>query len=125
MRHKIAGKRLSRSTGHRAALRRTLIKQLFEHERIRTTRAKAEAIRPQAERMITLAKRNGSVEGAEAVHIRRLATARLGDKEIVSKLFEDIAPRFENRQGGYTRMVKLGPRYGDSAEMVILELVEE
>lgn len=125
MRHKIAGKKLSRGTDERNALRRNLIKQLFEHERIRTTRAKAEAIRPQAEKLITLAKRNSSAEGAEAVHIRRLTTARLGDKEIVTKLFDDIAPRFENRQGGYTRMVKLGPRYGDSAEMVILELVEE
>jgi large subunit ribosomal protein L17 len=125
MRHKVAGKRLSRGKDERAALRKTLIKQLFEHERIRTTRAKADAIRGQAEKMITLAKRGNLAEGAEAVHIKRLAVARLGDKEIVSKLFEDIAPRFENRPGGYTRMVKLGPRYGDSAEMVILELVED
>jgi large subunit ribosomal protein L17 len=125
MRHKIAGKRLSRSRDERTALRRILIKQLFEHERIRTTRAKAEAIRGQAEKMITLAKRGNKAEGADAVHIKRLAVARLGDKEIVSKLFDDIAPRFEDRPGGYTRMVKLGPRYGDSAEMVLLELVEE
>jgi len=102
-----------------------LIKQLFEHERIKTTRAKAEFIRGQAEKLITLAKRGNGADGAEAVHTRRLAVARLGDKEIVSKLFEDIAPRFENRPGGYTRMIKMGPRYGDSAEMVILELVEE
>lgn len=125
MRHKIAGKKLSRGKDERTALRRILIKQLFEHERIRTTRAKAEAVRGQAEKMITLAKRSSNAEGADAVHIKRLATARLGDKEIVKKLFDDIAPRFENRQGGYTRMIKLGPRYGDSAEMVILELVEE
>jgi len=125
MRHKIAGKKLSRGKDERTALRRILIKQLFEHERIRTTRAKAEAIRGQAEKLITLAKRGNTVEGAAAVHVRRLAVARLGDKEIVSKLFEDIAPRFENRPGGYTRMFKLGPRFGDSAEMVILELVEE
>jgi large subunit ribosomal protein L17 len=125
MRHKVAGKRLSRGKDERIALRKNLIKQLFEHERIRTTRAKAEAIRGQAEKMITLAKRGNKAEGAQAVHIKRLAVARLGDKEIVSKLFEDIAPRFENRQGGYTRMVKMGPRYGDSAEMVLLELVEE
>jgi large subunit ribosomal protein L17 len=98
---------------------------LFEHERIRTTRAKAEAIRGQAEKMITLAKRGNKAEGENAVHIKRLAIARLGDKEIVGKLFDDIAPRFENRQGGYTRMIKMGPRYGDSAEMVLLELVEE
>jgi large subunit ribosomal protein L17 len=125
MRHKIAGKRLSRGKDERIALRRILIKQLFEHERIQTTRAKAEAIRGQAEKMITLAKRGRNAEGADAVHIKRLAFARLGDKDIVAKLFDDIAPRFENRQGGYTRMVKLGPRYGDSAEMVLLELVEE
>lgn len=125
MRHKIAGKKLSRGKDERIALRKNLIKQLFEHERVRTTRAKAEAIRGQAEKMITLAKRGNSAEGAQAVHIKRLAIARLGDKEIVAKLFDDIAPRFENRQGGYTRMVKMGPRYGDSAEMVLLELVEE
>lgn len=125
MRHKVAGKRLSRGKDERKALRRILTKQLFEHERIRTTRAKAEAVRGQAEKMITLAKRGNNAEGADAVHIKRLAIARLGDKDTVTKLFDDIAPRFENRQGGYTRMVKLGPRYGDSAEMVILELVEE
>ncbi|MBU0512995.1 MAG: 50S ribosomal protein L17 [Chloroflexi bacterium] len=125
MRHKIAGKRLSRSKDQRSALRRILIKQLFEHERIRTTRAKADAIRGQAEKLITLAKRGNKAEGAEVVHVRRLAVARLGDKEIVTKLFEDIAPRFEDRPGGYTRIIKLGPRFGDSAEMVLLELVEE
>ena len=125
MRHKIAGKRLSRDKDQRLALRKTMIKQLFDHERIKTTRAKAEMIRPQAEKLITLAKKGNKVEGADSVHQRRLAIARLGDKEIVKKLFEDIAPRFENRNGGYTRMVKMGPRFGDSAEMVILELVEE
>lgn len=125
MRHKIAGKRLSRGKDERTALRRILVKQLFEHERIRTTRAKAEFIRGQAEKMISLAKRGNRAEGADAIHIRRLAVARIGDKEITTKLFEDIAPRFENRPGGYTRMIKLGPRFGDSAEMVLLELVEE
>jgi large subunit ribosomal protein L17 len=125
MRHKVAGKKLSRSKDQRAALRRIMVKQLFEHERIRTTRAKAEVVRGHAEKLITLAKRGNAAEGAEAVHVRRLAAARLADKEIVSKLFDDIAPRFENRQGGYTRMTKLGPRLGDSSEMVILELVEE
>ena len=102
-----------------------MVKQLFEHERIRTTRAKAEAIRGQAESLITLAKRGNNAEGSEVVHVRRLMAARLGDKVIMNKLFEDIAPRFEDRQGGYTRMLKLGPRKGDQAEMVILELVEE
>ena len=125
MRHRVAGKKLSRSSGHRTALRRNLVSELIRHERIRTTRAKAQAIRGQAEKMITLAKRGLQVEGADAVHIKRLAISRLGDKEIVAKLFDDIAPRFENRQGGYTRLIKLGPRYGDSADMVLLELIED
>jgi large subunit ribosomal protein L17 len=125
MRHKVAGKRLDRHQGARNALRRTLVKQLFEHERIRTTKAKAQAIRGQAEKLITLAKRGLASEDADKlVHARRLAAARLADKEIVVKLFEDIAPRYEDRAGGYTRMLKLGRRSGDSAEMVILELVE-
>ena len=125
MRHRVAGYRLGRNKDQRIALRRNLIKQLFEHERIRTTRAKAEAVRGQAEKLITLAKRGNAAEGAEAVHVRRLAVARMADKDAVTKLFDDIAPRFENRQGGYTRMTKLGIRKGDSAEMVILELIEE
>lgn len=125
MRHRVSGRKLGRKKDVRAALRRNMIKQLFEHERIRTTRAKAEAVRGQAEKLITLAKRGNQSEGTSQVHKRRLAVSRLGDKEIVDKLFEDIAPRFENRQGGYTRMIKLGPRMSDSAEMVLLELVEE
>jgi large subunit ribosomal protein L17 len=125
MRHKVAGYRLGRSKDHRTALRRNLIKQLFEHERIRTTQAKAAAVRGQAERLITLAKRGNEAGEAKMVHARRLAAARLGDNKMVQKLFDDIAPRYTNRPGGYTRMLKLGPRQGDGAEMVILELVEE
>lgn len=125
MRHKVSGHKLGRNKGQRTALRRTMIKQLFEYERIETTRAKAEHIRRPAEKLITLAKRGNNSEEAAAVHARRLAVARLGDKEIVAKLFDEIAPRFESRAGGYTRMVKMGPRQGDAAEMVILELVEE
>ena len=125
MRHRVAGRRLSRGKDERAALRRNLIKQLFEHERIRTTNAKARAVRGQAERMITLAKRGNEAGDIQAVNARRLAAARLGDNETVKKLFDDIAPRFENRQGGYTRIVKLGQRQGDAAEMVILELIED
>jgi large subunit ribosomal protein L17 len=125
MRHKVAGKRLDRHQGARNALRRTLVKQLFEHERIRTTKAKAQAIRGQAEKLITLAKRGiASDDEAKMVHAHRLAAARLADREIVSKLFEDIAPRYSERPGGYTRILKLGPRWSDRAEMVILELVE-
>lgn len=125
MRHKVAGYRLGRDKDERIALRRIMVKQLFEHERIRTTRAKAESIRGQAERLITLAKRGNEAGDAQMVHARRLAAARLSDAEIVKKLFDDIAPRFQNRPGGYTRMIKLGPRLGDAAEMVILELVED
>ncbi|MBM3144287.1 MAG: 50S ribosomal protein L17 [Chloroflexi bacterium] len=125
MRHKIAGKRLGRNRGQRTALRRTMIRQLFSNGRIETTRAKAEHIRRPAERLITLAKRGNSAEGAAAVHARRVAAARLGDGKLVAKLFEEIAPRYESRPGGYTRMVKAVPRQGDAADMVILELVEE
>lgn len=124
MRHRVAGHKLSRDKDERIALRRILVKQLFEHERIRTTRAKAEAVRGQAERLITLAKRGNQAGEAKMVHARRLAAARLSDPTAVKKLFDDIAPRYESRQGGYTRMIKLGPRVGDAAEMVILELVE-
>ncbi len=125
MRHQVAGKKLSRSKDQRKALRRTLIKQLFEHERIQTTRTKAEAIRGDAERLITLARNSSKAEDAQKVHARRLAAARLADADVVKKLFDDIGPRFATRNGGYTRMLKLGPRLGDAAEMVLLELVEE
>jgi large subunit ribosomal protein L17 len=137
MRHKVAGKKLSRSKDARKALRRNLIKQLFYHERIRTTKAKAQAIRSEAERLITIAKRGNEAGGAAMVHARRVVAARLGtayigggedDQErinIVNKLFDDIAPRYAERPGGYTRVLKLGPRLSDGAEMVLLELVEE
>lgn len=125
MRHQVAGYRLGRSKGARIALRRTLIKQLFEHERITTTRAKAEAIRGEAERLITIARRSKAADDAGKVHARRIVAARLGSNQPVAKLFDDIAPRFAERPGGYTRMLKLGPRLGDGAEMVVLEFVEE
>jgi large subunit ribosomal protein L17 len=125
MRHRIAGYRLGRSSAHRTALRRNLITDLFRHERIRTTRTKADAIRGAAERLITLAKHGNAAGEAKAVHARRLANARLNDPVVVRKLFDDIAPRYTERPGGYTRMLKLGPRLGDAAAMVILELVEE
>jgi large subunit ribosomal protein L17 len=124
MRHRVAGFKLSRSKDQRIALRRNLVKQLFEHERIRTTRTKALAVRGQAERLITLAKNGNKAGEAQMVHARRLAAARLADADAVRKLFDDIAPRYESRPGGYTRLIKLGPRVGDAAEMVLLELVE-
>jgi large subunit ribosomal protein L17 len=125
MRHQIAGYRLGRPKDQRTGLRRTMVKQLFDHERIQTTRAKAMFIRGEAERLITLARRSGKGTDAEKVHARRLAAARLGDAAMVKKLFDEIAPRYETRNGGYTRIYKLGPRLGDAAEMVQLELVEE
>jgi large subunit ribosomal protein L17 len=125
MRHRVAGYKLGRDKDERKALRRILISQLFTHERIRTTRAKALSVRGAAERLITLAKRGNDAGSAQMVHARRLAAARLGNAEVVKKLFDDIAPRFADRVGGYTRIIKMGPRQGDAAEMVLLELVEE
>jgi large subunit ribosomal protein L17 len=125
MRHRIMGFRLSRGKDEREALRRNLVKELIDHERIQTTRTKAQAVRGLAERLITLAKRGNAAGDAQMVHARRLAAARLSDAGSVKKLFDNIAPRFKERPGGYTRIVRLGPRFGDSAEMVILELVEE
>lgn len=125
MRHQISGRRLGRSSSHRRALRRNLITELFRHERIRTTQAKAKAIRGDAEKMITLAKRSLEAGEDALVNAQRRAAAGLNDREIVEKLFDDIAPRYAERPGGYTRILKLGPRYSDSAEMVLLELVEE
>jgi large subunit ribosomal protein L17 len=125
MRHQISGYRLGRTTGARLALRRNLIKQFFTHERIQTTRAKAAAIRGEAERLITIARNSAQGSDTDKVSARRLVIARLGDNQVIKRLFDEIAPRFANRNGGYTRVLKLGPRMGDSAEMVILELVEE
>ena len=125
MRHQVAGYRLGRDKDQRIGLRRTMVKQLLTHERIQTTRAKAMFIRGEAEKLITLARRSGKGSDAEKVHARRLAAARIGDATLVRKLFDEIAPRFENRNGGYTRIYKLGPRLGDSSEMVLIELVEE
>ena len=125
MRHQIAGYRLGRSTGARLALRRNLIKQFFTHERITTTRAKAAAIRGDAERLITIARNSAQGSDVDKLNARRLVISKLGDNKILNRLFNEIAPRYANRPGGYTRVMKLGPRMGDSAEMVILELVEE
>lgn len=125
MRHHVAGKKLSRDVGHRTALRRTLLTQFFQHEKITTTRAKAEAIRGEAEHMITQAKRSvNHSDPARAIHIRRLLNGRLNSKDVVQKIFDEYVPRYAERPGGYTRMYKLGPRKGDAAEMVLLELVD-
>ena len=125
MRHSVSGYKLGRTMGARIALRRNLIKQLFTHERIQTTKAKAAAVRGDAERLITIARNSADASDSAKVHARRLVAARLGDNQLIKRLFDEIAPRFATRPGGYTRVLKLGPRMGDSAEMVILELVEE
>jgi large subunit ribosomal protein L17 len=125
MPHQVFGRHLGRSVGQRNALRRTLITQLFQHERITTTEAKAKAIRGEAEHMITQAKRGlATGDVARVVYLRRLLNGRLNDPEMVKKLFDVFAPRYQERPGGYTRIYKLGPRKGDAAEMVILELVD-
>lgn len=117
MRHGKKKGKLSRDSAHRKSMMRTMSKQLIEHERIRTTQPKAKALRPEFEKLITLAKRGD-------LHARRQALSELNqDKFIVHKLFEEIAPRYQQRNGGYTRIVKLGPRRSDSAEMVFIELV--
>jgi large subunit ribosomal protein L17 len=117
MRHHRAGKKLGRDSAHRKALYSNLAGALIEHGRIKTTEAKAKAVKPFAEQMITLGKRGD-------LHARRLALAELRSQDVVHQLFADVAPRFADRPGGYTRIVKLGPRYGDAAEMVYLELVD-
>lgn len=166
MRHRVAGRHLGRNTNQRKALRRTLIRQLFEHGKIKTTVAKAKAIRGQAEKMITLARNRGDyerlielaedgkeealnrlltpaqtrrllrlaeaedVDGLErearaiSVHAQRLVARDLQSREAVRRLFVDIAPRYVDRPGGYTRIVRIGPRRGDAAEMAYLMLVE-
>ncbi|MCL7452652.1 MAG: 50S ribosomal protein L17 [Anaerolineae bacterium] len=165
MRHRKVGRHLGRSSGHRQALYRNLMKELFRHERIQTTEAKARAVRPLAERLVTKARKGRAERVVElarqrdvkklsawfnakraeqlialaddgdedaltrmaeqmALHARRQVLAQLGDKDIAMKLVEDIAPRFEDRPGGYTRMFKLGMRQGDAAKMALLELVE-
>jgi len=117
VRHQRAGKKLGRDSAHRKALYSNLAGALIEHGRIQTTEAKAKAVKPFAEKMITLGKRGD-------LHARRQALSELSqDKFLVHKLFEEIAPRYAERPGGYTRIVKLGPRRSDSTEMVFLELV--
>ena len=117
MRHQRTRHKLSRDASHRKLLLRNLCKEVIDHERVRTSEAKAKAARPELERLITLAKQGD-------LHARRQALAALGqDKFAVHKLFEEVAPRYADRPGGYTRILKLGPRRSDATEMVYLELV--
>lgn len=130
MRHRVRSKKLGRNSAQRKALSRNLALALLTHERIKTTEPKAKYVRGQVERLITIAKRGlkraeESGDDADAVHARRIVASRLyNDREIVQKLFDELVPRYEARNGGYTRIYKLGPRKGDNAPMVLLELVD-
>lgn len=117
MRHRVAGRHLGRNSSQRQALFRNLITDLFRYERIETTEAKAKAIRAEAEKLVTLAKRGD-------VHARRLAARRIMDPDVTKRLFETLGPRYKERAGGYTRILKIGPRLGDAAPVVIMELVD-
>lgn len=117
MRHLKTGRKLNRTTAHRRALIRNLLKALIQREQIQTTDAKAKELRRWADRIVTLGKK-------DTLHARRLAYAQLGSRTLVSRLFDDIAPRFENRAGGYTRVIKLGPRRGDAAPLSLIEFTE-
>ena len=118
MRHRVHGRKLGRTPPHRRALLRNLCTSLLEHERITTTVQKAKEVRPLAEKMITLGKR-------ETLHARRQAARVLLKAAVVQKLFDSIAPRYADRPGGYTRILKRGPRTGDGAELAIIELISE
>ncbi|OQY29104.1 MAG: 50S ribosomal protein L17 [Candidatus Cloacimonetes bacterium 4572_55] len=118
MRHQKRGRKLGRTASHRRALLRNLVTELFKHESIRTTLPKAKEMRRYVDKMITFGKRGN-------LHARRMSLRFLTDKDVVQSLFDNIAPRFIDRNGGYTRIYKLGPRRGDGAEMAIIELVEK
>ncbi|GAB1420872.1 hypothetical protein MASR2M15_09980 [Anaerolineales bacterium] len=130
MRHRIRGKKLNRNSAQRKSLRMNLSRELFTHGRITTTLAKAQFVRSEAERLITLAKRGhqkaeDTNNPAVAVHARRQVASRVNnDRQLVQKIFDQIAPQYQGRPGGYTRILKLGNRKGDNAEMAIIELVD-
>lgn len=139
MRHRVKGRRLGRDSAHRKALRRNMIADLICHERLMTTEAKARMLRPAAEKVITIAKRGLAKDDPDAaVHARRVAATRMartrvmedqyGEREevdVIQKLFDEVAPRYMERPGGYTRIVKLGYRPGDAAKMAVIMLVGE
>jgi large subunit ribosomal protein L17 len=141
MRHRVHGRKLNRSSAHRKALRQNLVADLICYEQVLTTEAKARTIRPAAEKMITLAKRSlekGKTNPAAVVYARRLAAGRLPktrtftdeegvteDVDVVKKLFDDVALRYQARGGGYTRLIKIGKRPGDNADMAVLMLVDQ
>jgi len=118
MRHRKSGGKLGMTGAHRRALRRNMAEALFRHERIRTTIAKAKELKPYVEKLITLSKK-------DTVHARRLFAREIQNKKVIQRVFTEIGPRFEGRQGGYTRVIRLGTRLGDAAEMAIIELVDK
>lgn len=117
MRHKRKGRKLGRTSAHREAMLSNMVTSLFEHGKIKTTEPKSKELRRTAEKLITLAKRGD-------LHAQRLAARRIHNKKILHKLFKDIAPQYTERKGGYTRIIKLGTRFGDNAPMAVIELVE-
>jgi large subunit ribosomal protein L17 len=117
MRHNVSGRKLNRTSAHRKMLYRNLVTALFKHERIQTTVPKAKEARSVAEKLITFAKRGD-------LHARRMAARKVNEPAVLQKLFEEIGPRYAERPGGYTRIMRLGPRKGDNAELAILELVD-
>jgi large subunit ribosomal protein L17 len=117
MKHRVAGRRLDRTTEHRTAMFKNMVTSLLKHERIETTTPKAKELKRIADKVITLAKKGTS-------HARRLAHVQVRDVEVLNKLFDTLGPRFQTRPGGYTRIVKLGRRVGDNAEVSVIELVE-
>ncbi len=116
MRHHVSGRRFNRSNGHRKMMVRTLVTDLLKHGYVKTTAAKARTIRPIAEKMVTLGKKG-------SLHDRRQASAFITEDAVVRSVFDDLADRYKDRPGGYTRMIKLGPRKGDASEMALVELV--
>jgi large subunit ribosomal protein L17 len=124
MRHRVAGRHLGRNSAQRKALFSNLVRELYIHERITTTEAKARAVRADAEKLITKAK-HGIADGGNRIHAQRQIVAYLGDKTVAKKVFDEFAPRYMERNGGYTRLIKIGQRQGDAAEMAILELVAD
>ena len=117
MRHRMSGRKLNRTSAHRKAMLRNMAAALVKHEQIKTTLPKAKELKPYLDKLITLGKRGG-------LHARRQALSALGDRALTAKLFDTLAPRYAERNGGYTRVLKLGPRYGDAAPMAFIELVD-
>ena len=117
MRHQLAGRKLGRPTGHRLLMLRNMVTDLLRHESMKTTDSKAKEVRKMAEKVITLGKKG-------SLHHRRQASALLTDEDVVKKVFDELGQRYQDRNGGYTRITKLGPRKGDASEMAVLELIE-